>query len=798
MLISSLRHALRLLRLRWRTSALSIGGLALGIGVAVLAGLFVLSQWSVGWAHEDAESIYRVHEPGEAYTYDDELFYIQDAYGDAVSVAAFVKEEGVVLNRSAGASGGSRRSEALFYTTPEVFEVFSYPLAQGDAGTALQNPSSIVLSQEAAADHFPDGHALGQTLRIPGDTEPLDLTVTGVMKPLPSNMHVRPDYLVPMANMAEEDGDIIKWINVYVKTQRSPSIDQVVASTETWRRAEEVRRSDDALTYTPLTDIYLYSDVDEEIAPTGSLVYVTAFGVVGILILIIACINYVSITTAQMGERLRSVGLLKTFGANRMQVAGHFVMEAFATTMTAVLAGLVFAATAVPIFNQLAPDPIDLSRLATPSGVGLIFGVMVFTMVLSSAYPALYLSGLHPTDLFQKRGGVGGRARVRKALVVTQLALALGLTAVTVVIVQQSLFLAEKDLGLDREHTLMVNTRYAGTAGESGVLSTEERSRRLDVIETQLAARSDVRATGRMAYRPNSDWVFFRSVTLPAPDSSAEPTEVRARVLYSTPGITDALGLKMVEGQGFKQAPEGIIVNRKAASILGPRATAGAAVDLRRMRNDTTTVIAGIVEDFHFESLRSEIRPVVFLNADFWRADEYLMVRSEPGASRPVREAVEAAWTDVMPPATFAAQYMDQEFEQMHRADHQQRNLLLILAGLTLLVSCLGLTGLVSYLADRRKGEIGVRKTLGATVSSIVMLFTHEVVRGLGVATLIGLPLAYLIATEWLAQFAYRISPGIVVGIVSITVVGAVAMGATALQAYRAATADVVASLRDE
>ncbi|NBB73714.1 MAG: hypothetical protein GVY35_08555, partial [Bacteroidetes bacterium] len=306
------------------------------------------------------------------------------------------------------------------------------------------------------------------------------------------------------------------------------------------------------------------------------------------------------------------------------------------------------------------------------------------------------------------------------------------------------------DLGLDREHTLMVNTRLAG-APSRGVLSTDERTRRLDVIEQRLRQRPDVKATGRAAYRPNSDYVFFRELSAPRADGPS----TEARIIFGAEGASRAMGIPMAAGQRLDEVPEGILINQAAADQLGEAGRVGASVQMSgQMMSDTTTVIAGITENFHYQSLRTEITPTLFFRSDFWRADNYLFVRAEPGQANAVLEATRAAWTEIMPAGTFDYMFMDGEFAQMHRADTQQRNLLLILAGIALFVACLGLIGLVAYLADRRRAEIGVRKALGASALSIVKLFSREVAVG--------------------------------------------ALGATASQVYRATQIDVATAIRQE
>ena len=794
-LFASLRTAFRSLRRRRRTALLSVGGLALGVGVCLLAGLYVSTQLSYDRHHEAADRIVRIHEEGKAYTLDEPWFYLEDFPGD-IEASIFVPRSTVVRGESASGAETATATDALFYASPSVFDVFTYPLAQGDAATALSDPSSIVLSQEAAETHFPNRNPIGQTLTIPSKNRgPLDLTVSGVMEPLPTTLHVRPDYLVPAENIAEDNGEFYVWLYLYVRTQGSTTAAQV----ETWLNAQRDTRMPDFnqdLVAQPLTDIYLHSDQDEEIAPTGNATYVWAFGIVGVLVLLIACINYVNLTTAQVAERMRGVGLRKTFGASRKQVAVHFLAESLLVTGVSVVAAVLLTSLAIPGFNRLAPDPVSLGTLWSLEGALLLLGVTVTTAVLASAYPAAYLSGLRPVQLFRS-GTVSDRGQValRRGLVVAQFAIAIGLAAVTAIVVQQTNFLADKDLGLDREHTLMVNTRLAG-APSRGVLSTVERTRRLDVIEQRLRQRADVKATGRADLSTELRLRVFPG-TVGAPRGRANDHSTHH--LCVTEGASRAMGIPLVAGQRLDEAPEGILINQAAADQLGEAGRVGAPVQMGgRMMRDTTTVIAGITENFHYQSLRTEITPTFFGRSDFWRTDDYFFVRAEPGQANAVLEATREAWTEIMPAGTFDYTFMDGEFAQMHRADTQQRNLLLILAGITLLVACLGLVGLVAYLADRRRAEIGVRKALGASALSIVRLFSREVGIGLGVAFIVAVPIAYVAASTWLDQFAYRVELGPVAFVGAGLVVAIVALGATASQVYRATQIDVATAIRGE
>jgi len=614
-LFASLRTAFRSLRRRGRTALLSIGGLALGVGVCLLAGLYVWTQLSYDRHHEDADRIVRIHETGEAYTYDEPWFYLEDFPGD-ITATILVPQSAVMQSVSEAGAQTATRTDALFFASPSVFDVFTYPLAQGNPATALSDPASIVLSQEAAETHFPDRNPIGQTLAIPSQDEgTVDLTVSGVMEPLPTTLHVRPDYLVPTDNVAEDNGEFYVWLYLYVRTQGSTTAAQVA----TWLNEQrDIRMSDLTrdLVAQPLTDIYLHSDLPEEIALTGNITYVWAFGIVGLLVLLIACINYVNLTTAQVAERMRGVGLRKTFGASRQQVAVHFLAESLLVTGLSVAAGVLLASLAVLGFNQLAPDPVSLSRLGSPEGALLLLGVTAVTAVLASAYPATYLSGLRPIQLFRGGGGASPiQVALRRGLVVAQFAIAIGLTAVTVIVVQQTNLLANKDLGLDRKHTLMVNTRLAGTRGATGVLSTDERTRRLDVIEQRLRQRADVKATGRAAYRPNSDYVFSRELSAPREDGPSTD----ARIIFGAEGVSRAMGIPMAAGQRLDEAPEGIVINQAAADQLGAAGRVGAPIRMSNRMRDTTTVIAGITENFHYQSLRSEITPTFFLATGMWR-----------------------------------------------------------------------------------------------------------------------------------------------------------------------------------
>lgn len=787
MIIASLRSAYRLLRRRWRTSLLNIGGLVLGVAVCLLAGLYVGTQLGYDQHHEDADRIVRIHEDQGAYTYDDPWRYMADFPGDAAATV-LLRTSGVVRGQTASGTETLRRTESLVYTTPTAFDVFTYPLAQGDPGSALSDPSSIVLSDEAAQTHFPGRNPIGETLTVPDveDRGTMEFTVTGVMEPLPSALHVRPDYLVPFDNLTDEKGETWRWIYLYVRTQGSTTDQDVVK----WLNEERDRRMPQnrhELVAQPLTDIYLNSDLRQEIAPTGTMAYVWAFGIVGVLVLLIACINYVNLTTAQVAERMRGVGLRKTFGASRRQVASHFLAESLLVTALAVMGGVVLASLAVPSFNAFAPDPVALDRLWSGTGLGLIAGVAVVTAVLASAYPVLALSRLRPIQLFHGQGRNGSGRAMRRGLVITQFAIAIGMMAVTGVVVQQTNYLATKDLGVDREHTLILSTNLLDAP-------MEERHQQVNEVERRLRQQQGIRATGRMSMRPNLDGMMFTDkLVVPGSDT------VNVRPLVGSEGMTRAVGIPLAAGQRLDEVPEGILINRAAAKKLGD-AEVGSPIYVKNnyRRLDTLSVIAGVLEDFHFASLRSEIVPTYFRVDDDWRIDNNLIVRSKPGQAVDVLSRARAMWEEVMPAGTFDYTFMDEEFAQIHRADTQQRNLLLLLAGITLLVACLGLIGLVAYISDRRQAEIGIRKTLGASVLSIIILLSKEILVGLGIAFVVAVPLAYSIGASWLESFAYRIELGPAVFIASGMLVALVALAATASQAYRAAQIDPAVAVREE
>jgi putative ABC transport system permease protein len=793
-LFSSLRTASRILINRWRTTFLNVGGLALGIATFLLAGLYVWTQLSYDHAHEGAERMYRIHEENRAHTFDEIWFDLRDAFPGSATAAMFIPVDGLVQSLSpAGEPSVNWQSDDFYYASPSVFDVFTYPLARGSARTALADPGSIVLSQEAAERLFPDRDPMGQTVVPPG-TPRREYTVTGILQPLPKTLHVRPDFLAPVENLAEENGEYFYWVYVYVKTAGATTGADVVA----WLNEQRAQREgSDAspLIAQPLLDVWLGDSLMEEIAPTGNRNYVWAFGIVGLLVLLIACVNYVNLTTAQISERMREVGLRKTFGASRGHVASFFVTESLLVTTTAAAAGLGLALSILPFVREHVPDPIVADRLASVEGAAFFFTVIAVTTLVSSAYPAAVLSNLRPARLFRSKHGPTGTGTVRRVLVVGQFAMTMALAAVTFVVVQQTRYLGQKDLGLDREQTLMVNTRVAG-ASSYGVMSTGERRQRLDRIEQRLKQYPEITATGRMAYRPNSDFVFFQTLQSP----NAEEAEAEARLMFGTEGVSRALGIDLVEGRRLDEAPEGILINRAAADRLGEAGTVGARVTLDRppMMGDTTTVVAGILENFHYQSLRTEITPAFLYASEISRRDDYLFVRAAPGKSAAVENLVREAWDEVMPTGTYSASFMDQEFAQMHAADRQQRTLLLVLAGIALGVACMGLVGLVTYVADRRRAEIGIRKTLGATSLSIVHLLTRDVATGLGIAAVLAAPVAYLAASTWLDQFAYQVDLQPTPFLASAAIVGVLALLACATCALQAAQTDPARAVREE
>jgi putative ABC transport system permease protein len=533
-----------------------------------------------------------------------------------------------------------------------------------------------------------------------------------------------------------------------------------------------------------LTEIYLYSDLQDEMEPVGSIAYVWTFAAVALFILLIACINFTNLVTARATERASEVGMRKALGARRGQLAGQFLGEALLTTGAALVIALLIAAAALPGFNSLAGTQLSLGVLVTgPVGIGALLGVILVGLVAGS-YPAFVLSRFRPAEVLKsadrsRSSGPGGW--LRQGLVVVQFTVSIALIAGTLVVWNQFDYIQNKRLGLDKEHVVAIE-RSQSLEDQQGAFKDEVR---------QLPGVVDVGATSRLFDNQNSTIGYF-------PDDRPPGESVALGNIAVDERFVDVMNIDMVTGRNFDPArttdTTAALINQAAVEALGWDDPIGHT--LGEGPNDESPYrVIGVVENFHLRSLRQRIDPLV-LTLD--EAPGQVLVRMQPGTPSETLSALEATWKTFAPGTPMAYDFLDARFASLHADTQRMARLFIVFAGLAIAIACFGLFGLATYTAQRRTKEIGIRKALGATATQVITLLSKDFLQLVGVAFVVAAPLAYWGMQQWLQDFAYRVDLGVGWLALAGGLALVIAFLTVSTQAWRAARTDPAKALRSE
>lgn len=797
MLKNFLTTAFRNLRRSNGTTAINIFGLAVALACGMITFLHVQRETSYDAFHEKADRIYRI-------TYDEfgtpagrHLATVSPPMGPALAEEYAQVERFVRLrdsDRQVFSHGDVRHYEAdFFYADSSFFEVFSFPLAEGDPASVLDAPNTVVLSRAAARKYFGDARALGRTLTM---NDEIDLTVTGILVEGAEQSHLNFDFLISFSTFRVPVGypvtlDDWHWISFHTYVELAPGADpralEADLSDFMARHFDEDRAARAALRLQPVTNIYLGEPKHPEMA-AGSRAYVYGLSGAAILILLLACFNFANLSTAQSIRRSKEVGVRKSLGAGKSDLVRQYLGETvlLALLALAVAVGMVYGGTAA--INRW----MDLNLPSSPSGLlmaaPIFIGLTVLTGVAAGLYPAYILSGFKPAEVLKAKTPTGiGTSRVRDALVIGQFAIAIALTIASVVVMRQMNFVQSKELGFDEEGLIALHLQGA------------ELLRRYESIEEVLRQNPHVASVTK-----SGDMFDGDQGSVPIAAEGAPFDEVRAMPIYSMYfGFVETVGLDVVAGRAPSRAfasdsSEAVLLNETAASVLaasvpGWEDPIGKAL---RIGDIMEGRVIGVVEDFHFASLHTDVAPLVLY---FPRAlPDKILVRVEPGNVAETLSSLEDDWNAVVPDFPFTYQFLDEHVARLYRADLQFSRMMAGFSLLTLLIACLGLYGIAAFLFKLRMKEIGIRKVLGASVAGIVaLLWRRFVVYGL-IANLIAWPLAFVGLRLWLENFAYRIEPGAATYALAGLATLAIALATIGIDTLKTAAANPVNSLRQE
>lgn len=811
MLRSYLAITVRQLRAQKLYTAINIAGLALGLACTLLIALFVRHELSYDRHFANSDRVVRI---SEDVAVDPPLHFA----GASPAIAPLLKDFFPDVETTArllscfDVGGGSlvtvgeRRfvEPRLMVADDEFFEIFDLDWRQGDPRTALAEPSGAVLTESAARRYFGDANPLGAAIEVfEGTARPF--VVTGVVGDLPDNTHLSFDLLLSLSFLPAET--LGSWgsncYHTYARLADGANPGAIGSRSGEFfnQRFQDGSGQLRGFTAVPIRDIHLRSAREGELRTPGSVTIVYAFAAIAVFVLLIACINFVNLATARATQRAKEVGLRKAVGGSRGQLIRQFIGESLLLTMIAVALAMIIVVATVEPFARFVERAIGLDDVVSPEVIAAIVTVALLVAIGAGSYPAFLLSAFNPVRVL--RGSVtrgATAATFRRILVVLQFAMSIALIVATLVVFDQQRFAQGFDLGYDKDQVVVLTGSQAGRLGPQW----ESLKRQLEGVpgvegvtasNVVPGSRSDVRTQVRNLSDPEMGGFIAQLMLVDFDFLGLYDIDVIAGRSFS-----EASGDREIAQQEEQPPPPPapFVLSRLAVERLGstPDEVVGRVIEVSGRRG----VVIGVVEDVHLESVRDALQPVLYLVPPTERAAglSQASIRVTGADVERTLAGIDAVWDDLGPDVPVLRRFLDDDFEALYRGERRQAQLLTMFSALAVAVACLGLYGLASYSTIRRTKEIGIRKTLGASVADIVRLFTKEFGVLVLVANVIAWPVAYFAMQRWLAGFAYRIELGPLVFVASGLLALVVAMLTVALVAARAARAKPVATLRYE
>jgi putative ABC transport system permease protein len=799
--------AFRNLRRNKAFSAINIVGLAIGIATCLLILLFVGHELSYDRYNDKADRIFRV------------TLQIK-MQGGVIKEANVMPPVGPTLKKDfpevleatrlrpygmPRLSNGKQifRDDKFAFVDSNFFRVFTIPLLRGVPATALTQPNTIVITKAVALKYFGTEDALGKAIVFKDDNL-APMKVTGIIDEMPENSHFHFSLLASMAGLPEAKDPSWMISNFftylllrdhydYKKLEARLSVEYYKYVGPQFQKGMGVSLGDFQkagnsidLPLQPLTDIHLHSNLTGELEANGDIRYVYIFSAVAVFMLLIACINFMNLSTAGASKRAREVGIRKVLGSMRGQLLGQFLAESLLLTAVAMILALALVYWTLPLFNYLTGQTLNIHWGSMPWLLPALIGFGLFIGILAGSYPAFFLSAFNPLAVLKGRltSGKGG-ARLRSGLVVFQFFISISLIVGTVVVYRQLSFIRHERLGYDRDQVLVLQEVF--WLGKN-----------VDAFRQELLNDPRVASVSLSGYLPAGQ-SYGNNYTV-IPDGNAP--ELIKTVLYQVDdSYIPTLGMQLAAGRNFSKAfgtdSSAVIVNETAARTFGWGQNA-LGHTLARTENDGTRKVyhvVGVVKDFHFRSFHELITPLVMeLGGDY----SNMIVRTRTSDYTGLLAEMKRYWTDAKAEAPFSYSFLDDRFNDSIKAEQTIGRILGIFAGLTIFVACLGLFGLATFTAEQRTKEIGIRKVLGADTRTIVTLLSRDFLRLVGLAFLIATPVAWLGMNRWLQDYPYRITIGPWVFAFAAGLTLVITLLTISLRALKAALANPADSLRAE
>lgn len=745
MLFNFLKIAWRRL---WRNrlyTFLNVMGLSLGLAVSFMIGLYILDELQYNRIFSHQDQIYRAY----AQTPEGQIWaspayavgpHLREVFPEVKRACRFFAFDDMLITHE----GKTYREDIFGLADNDVFEIFDIDIIQGKEKDILLEPGAIVLSESTAKRYFGEASALGQIFTVNSDTVSHDFIVRAVMEDAPENSMYPFNFLIPFTSAkligyTELEGWDRYGPPTYVMLEEATDVGLFAQKAEGIIK-ENAQGSTNTLHFQPLSEVYLY-DLEGE---GGRIEYIWIFGGIAIFLLIIACINFMNLATAQSLQRAKEVGVRKTIGARRIDLIRQFFGESLLLTCLSGVLALSLMQLLLPAFNALADKSLSWSSFEATHWAGF-WGIVMLTGILAGSYPAFLLSSFRPVAVLKGRYSQGkGQVKIREALVVVQFALSIILIISTLIAQQQMSYIQEKHLGYEREQVV-----YIDKIGDM--------MEKYQPLKERLQQSPHISAVTSVSSLPTH--IFSRGGS---PDFEGKPADFNANFLFSLvdPGYVETFGMEMALGRFFEEKDKGdslrsFVVNETAVRIMGLEKPVGARFSYWGMEGR----IIGVVKDFHTHGFLEPIYPLTLMLSQDWVNQVAIrMATTDPKAAL---SSIEKVWDELYPHIPFEYQFMDEEFDRQYRTEVQTSRLFNYLAYLAIFIACLGLFGLAAFTVDRRSKEIGLRKVLGANLKDILRLLMWHFTRPVLIAIVVAAPLAWYLMNNWLEGFEYHIRPEI-------------------------------------
>jgi putative ABC transport system permease protein len=813
------------LKIAWRNlmkskifSFINIFGLAAGLTCCMLISLYLLHETNYDSYQKDVHRLYQM-ETAFSFQHSKEQVMPASPWPMAPAMKrdfpeieqstrilplSLFEDKTMLQYRQGTAIPVSFYEDKGYLADSNFFRMFTYHFIEGDANTALDLPSCIVISEEIAHKLFGPGPVVGKTVHVSSNTNgDHDLTVKGVFRPIDAPTHLEAHFFLsmhggdmdPMMRQAENDYATNNMFEMYVKLR--PGTDPAALEAK-WPAWIDKYAGKDLKSYgyarrqflAPVRELHLRSDITSETLQTASKTYLYILGSIAVFTLLIACINFMNLATARSAKRSSEVGVRKVLGAVKGGLIAQFLGES--VLMSIISFGLAWVLTILllPAFSMMTNRQLSFSVSSHLPLLAGFFGLALFAGLIAGVYPAFYLSSFQPAKVLKgKFSNSLAAVTLRKGLVVFQFLISVTLIVSTVVINSQMRYLRNQDLGFNKSAQIVIPLRGAVARQQCAALETEFR-RNSQVIDAGAASYYPgiINPSDNMMYKQGDDPHLAKRVQLNYVDFDFGPT----------------LGLQPIAGRLFSRdfmadTAGRIVLNEAASKVFGfatPQEAIGKKVksDFRGETNEL--VVIGVVKDFHFKDLHWAVEPYG-LRYQFM-GSSYLVVHTRPGDPAPVIASLQAAWHKLDPNEPFEYSYLDEDFQKNYASDERLSAMIGYFTVMAILISCLGLFGLASFSAEQRIREIGIRKVLGASVSGIVVLLSMDFMKLVAVAMVIASPLAYLIMHRWLQDFAYKVPIDWMVFAITFLCTLLITLLTIGVQAVRAGLANPVKSLKSE